>query len=340
MMDSARKETDELLEELEKRIDKEYSQAVKEVEEKLNKHLERFTEKDEKKRAALDAGEITKKEYNDWRSGQFLAGERWKDMRDTLAEDLTNKQAIAQSITKGYMPEVYALNHNYVVEKVSDDLDFRITFSLYDKPTVENLMRNGEILQPPGKTMEAKIARGEAVRWEKGQIQSVTLQSILQGESIPKMSKRIAQTLGERNKANSIRYARTAVTSAENKGMLDGMKNLENDGLVLYKQWSATGDDRTRDSHLDIDGESVPLDREFSNGLQYPGDPNGDADEVWNCRCSMGTIVIGFARRDGSISYVDYDGIDTGDAQHDKEIAAEKEKRKAEKERKAKKKNG
>ena len=324
MPDTARDKTDKILIDIEERIEKEYTQAKNEIEEKLSKHLERFAVKDAEKRTALNAGEITKQEYNQWRSGQFMTGERWKDLRNTIAEDLVNKQAIAKSITNGYMPEVYALNHNFVAETVSNDLDFNITFSLYDKNAVENLMKHNDILPPPGKRMNAKFARGEAVKWERGQIQSVTMQSILQGESIPKMSKRIAQTLSVRNRADSIRYARTACTGAENKGRLDGMRHLEEDGLVLHKQWTATGDDRTRNSHLDIDGESVPPNEEFSNGLMYPGDPGGSADEVWNCRCSMGTIVIGFRRKDGSISYVDYE---RDEDQHDREIAAERARR-------------
>lgn len=327
MPDIAREKSNKILEEIEERITKEYEQARKEIDERLSKHLERFAVKDAEKRTALKTGEITKKEYRQWRSNQFLTGKKWEDLRDTIAKDLVNKQAIAKSITNGYMPEVYALNHNFIAESVSEELDFKITFSLYNKNTVENLMKHNDILPPPGKRMNAKFARGEAIRWERGQIQSVAMQSILQGESIPKMSKRIAQTLSVRNRADSIRYARTACTGAENKGRLDGMQNLSDDGIVLDKQWTATGDDRTRQSHLDIDGESVPPNEPFSNGLMYPGDPAGSADEVWNCRCSMGSVVAGFRRKDGSISKVNYKREDD---QHDREIAAERERRKQE----------
>ena len=324
--DKARKETEKILSDLEKQIQKEYSQAVKETQAKLDKYLSGFDERDKAKRLLVKNGELSKLEYNKWRSGQMFAGKRWTSMRDNLAKDLANSQMIAKSIATKHMPEVYAVNRNYVVEKVSKDLEFRITFSLYDRHTVEALIRRDSTVLPlPGKRMLKKIAEGKAVRWEKGQIQSVVTQSILQGDTIPEMGKRIARTLGERNMANSIRYARTAVTSAENKGRLDGMKELENDGVVLEKQWYATGDDRTRPSHLDIDGESVPLNEEFSNGLMYPGDPSGSADEVWNCRCSMGTIVIGFKKKDGGISKIDYEREED---KHDEEIKRERNRRK------------
>ena len=46
-------------------------------------------------------------------------------------------------------------------------------------------------------------------------------------------------------------------------------------------------DDRTRESHANLDHEIQELEDEFSNGLQYPGDPSGDPSEVYNCRCTM-----------------------------------------------------
>ena len=50
-------------------------------------------------------------------------------------------------------------------------------------------------------------------------------------------------------------------------------------GIEIQKEWVCTHDDRTRPSHLELDGERRDLDEEFSNGLQYPGDPDGDPSE-------------------------------------------------------------
>ncbi len=36
-----------------------------------------------------------------------------------------------------------------------------------------------------------------------------------------------------------------------------------------------------------MDGEIRELDDRFSNGLKFPGDPDGDAGEVINCRCAL-----------------------------------------------------
>lgn len=55
----------------------------------------------------------------------------------------------------------------------------------------------------------------------------------------------------------------------------------------------ATLDSRTRDSHRQLDGEVVGDDGKFSNGLRYPGDPEGPAAEVWNCRCTLVAALPG-----------------------------------------------
>lgn len=49
------------------------------------------------------------------------------------------------------------------------------------------------------------------------------------------------------------------------------------------------GRGRTRESHRRVDGEIRELDEKFSNGLMFPGDPNGSAAEVVNCRCTSNT---------------------------------------------------
>jgi hypothetical protein len=60
--------------------------------------------------------------------------------------------------------------------------------------------------------------------------------------------------------------------------------------VAASKRWQATGDDRTRPSHLEADGQQVPINEPFEVGgsaLMHPGDPNGPPDLIINCRCTM-----------------------------------------------------
>lgn len=64
-------------------------------------------------------------------------------------------------------------------------------------------------------------------------------------------------------------------------------KSAKDKGCDVVKQWDSALDGRTRPSHRKVDGEIRELDEKFSNGLLYPGDPNGKASEVINCRCAL-----------------------------------------------------
>ena len=188
----------------------------------------------------------------------------------------------------------------YIREHIEDGSE-EVSFDLVDESTVKRLVKRGDISLPKKKI---NILKDE--RWNTKQMSSKLLQGIVNGDSIPKIAKSLMEVIGN-NKTSAIRNARTMCTEAENGGRLDSYKNLEAQGVVQKKEWMSTPDDRTRPSHIDIDGEEQDIDKPFSNGCMFPGDGKGPADEVWQCRCTMTDHIIGFKRPDGSISYVNYE---------------------------------
>ena len=124
---------------------------------------------------------------------------------------------------------------------------------------------------------------------------SAVAQGVLQGEAIPKIASRLRNVTDMSYRA-SIRNARTMLTSCENLGRQASFKRAHGMGIEMEKQWLATLDGRTRDSHALMDGERVPLDENFSNGLEYPADPSGEPGELYNCRCTLVTAIKGFEK--------------------------------------------
>lgn len=88
-------------------------------------------------------------------------------------------------------------------------------------------------------------------------------------------------------KNNAARIARTEAHRIQCKATADAQFRAKEKGADVVKQWDASLDKRTRDSHVQVDGEIRELDERFSNGLRYPGDPGGGASEVINCRCAL-----------------------------------------------------
>lgn len=287
-MDEGHKLTDKKLEKLIRKLDKVYSQAAKEVEEKLNDYMRRFKVKDAIKQRQVKAGEISYDEWINWRVGQIAVGQRWEEMRDTLAEDLTHVDEIATQMVGESMHEVYALNHNFGTFEAEKGSLVDTSYTLYDKHTVENLIKkNPDLLKAPS------LDKNKDLRWNKQNFQSAITQGILQGEDVRKIAKRVALGTTKKDRNAAIRNARTATTNAENAGRSDSYKRAEKMGIKLKQVWLAALDGRTRDSHRKLDGEKIPVGGKFSNGLRFPGDPQGAAHEVWNCRCTLIAEVDG-----------------------------------------------
>lgn len=82
--------------------------------------------------------------------------------------------------------------------------------------------------------------------------------------------------------AAALTRSETAATEAASFG---GHDAAEASG-VGFKVWRTTSAD-PRSQHLVMNGERVPLGDTFSNGLRWPGDGTGDADQTANCRCTL-----------------------------------------------------
>lgn len=306
-MDYGHSQADKKLKALEHRLQQEYKKASKQVEAKMRDYLAEFQSQDVIMAERLKAGEITKKQYMKWRSNSIMMTKRWETLSSDLANAYANSGKIAEVMIRDNAYDIYALNFNFGTFEVESTAGVDTAFTLYDRNTVKRLVKdNPKLLPPPGRKTAEAISRGELKRWNRRQIQSVMTQSILQGEPIPKIAKRLAETVGERNMHSAIRNARTMTTSAENAGRLDSYRRAKDMGIEVMKTWVATLDDRTRHSHEMVDGETVDVDEPFSNGLMFPADPDGDPEEVYNCRCTLVTRAMSIDGVDLTDVYGDY----------------------------------
>ena len=290
MADLAHSMTDKELEKMERHLSAIYRRAEKELSEKAEKYFAQFEKLDEQKRALVDAGKMTEQEYKLWRQNKIMSGKHWTAMKEQAAQELLNANKTAMAYINDQLPGIYAMNYNGVVDGINGQIK-GYSFELVDANTVKNLATSDKTLLPY-KYVDGK----KDVRWNTQKVNSEIMQGIIQGESIPKMAKRLSNVT-EMNRTSAIRNARTTVTSAENKGRMDMLHEACDKGVEMQKVWRATSDSRTRDSHAALDGESVGIDDEFDNGLMYPGDPDGDPSEVYNCRCTLTYKVIGFGKR-------------------------------------------
>lgn len=278
------------------RFQKIYLEAQKNLEEQfeafLNLHRIKGTEMWQK----LRDRDITQKEYSSWMRSQVLTGKEWQRRIDSATEMLAIANEKALSMVRGEQMNVFAENANYESYQIEKDFRGAVSFDIYDNATVDMLVnKKPELLPPPlydavQLVPEKKLIRKKDRAWNQGVIANAVTQAIVQGESIPKLAMRLARDTANTNMKAMVRYARTAMTGAQNAGRIETMHRAQDMGINVRKQWLATLDRRTRDSHRQLDGQEQDVDKPFKSGygdIMFPGDPAAAPGDVYNCRCTL-----------------------------------------------------
>ena len=157
------------------------------------------------------------------------------------------------------IPLCFPMDQEQIVKAVM--LDSQIVEGYYRRMGVDTAMLK--------KRISAEVSRG-----------------ISSGMSYEQVAQQLANktTIGY---TNAVRIARTEGHRIQCEAGMDACYKAQDMGADVLKQWDSTLDGTTRDSHAKVDGEIRELYETFSNGLRFPGDPNGVAAEVINCRCAL-----------------------------------------------------
>ena len=183
---------------------------------------------------------------------------------ETVSEYLT------QSYEDGFIGTMYDLQGQGIPLVFPIDQEQVVAAIQHETKLSENLYNSlGKDVKVLNKQIAAEISRGIAT-----------------GMTYSEITRNIAN-YGKIPRNNAMRIARTEAHRIQCKASMDACEKAKSKGSDVVKQWDSSLDKRTRDSHVKLDGEIKELDEKFSNGLMYPGDPNGTAAEVINCRCAL-----------------------------------------------------
>ncbi len=245
------------------------------------------------------------------RLAKGLDRELKQDFKD-LSKDL---QKIADDL-KNADPKVIELA---MLKKSHDDLgNFQKTLARHTRYTLElfgkNIFKEGKSLGlirekkanlKFDQFVESYVKRNTATQVTAiGSTNQKTIQRIIKewthetitaGDSLPTLSKYLEAEFEDLTPGRARTIARTEVSLASNNGALEAAKSLQVPGL--FKEWITADDDRVRDgdgedaNHEAMSGVSIPLDDKFTvppdADMEGPGDTNGGAGQVINCRCVL-----------------------------------------------------
>jgi len=258
----------------EKEIIKQYKSALQSIRSEMLRIAERYSKN----------GVISKSDA--------LLYARDKGLIENINNELSKLGENIFNIEVELQKELYKQGYFISIYNIDKETGFSFTvnsvmFSQLNTSTIEKLI-HGEAFLNAIKNLSEKTKRN---------IKTSITQGIIQGKSIPDISKMVKDDLG--NATNSaLLIARTETHKALESGSLDAYGFAEDNGVKITKQWVATKDDRTRPDHQEMDGKTAGIEVDGEFYFQFPDGTmtlgpglSGVASEDLNCRCSTIAII-------------------------------------------------
>jgi HK97 family phage portal protein len=191
-------------------------------------------------------------------------------------EEILKKSGDIEALIKAYS------------EKVDKNLEQAMKFG-YNSTLAEIKLGGSEdkdLVEQVRKYLASKITGVTDTTIE--QLRSILVEKFESGAPFVEVSTTIREKFSEIDSGRAITIARNETLTAISLGRESKRQDIKKEfpEKVLKKMWVSAQDDDVRDSHEKLDGISVGIDEKFENGLMYPRDPSGDAEEVVNCRCT------------------------------------------------------
>lgn len=206
----------------------------------------------------------------------LLGQKQFKTAEQEILDILHEADVKALQKIEQHKYKTYADNYNRIgngLKKDLNDYDF--------KPINEDDAHYANLTKK-------KINKQKLDKWNRGKNRNAWKSGALMMMGIAAITEMTVSKLINGNQKMSNRQVDSVIIDACTLGELDSMERADDEGFTVLKYWMAVLDNRTRDSHAELDGERIPLDAEFKEGLSRPRDPNGDPEEICNCRCDLG----------------------------------------------------
>jgi hypothetical protein len=266
MIDEGTKLTDVILSDLNTRLYNIYKDVYKQIIKDNNKVLKKLEELSYDKTLMIE----------------YLRTSRLKDI---ISHDIANVGKDVSKMINDEMLNVFTLNLDYGNFIIDKQANISLDWTLYDKNQLKVILMDK---QPVFSKLAYKNLSKESTI-----LQSLSNQlgiATIKGENQAKLIARIREvTKQSENQAR--RVAQTERTRLQSQGRDMGINDANNIGVETQKQWY-TRFVNSRESHKKTHLDIVNSDDVFKNGLEYPGDPSGEAWNVINCHCFIKPIVV------------------------------------------------
>jgi len=282
MADMAHLWVDGEISRLSKQISREYAVGKGRMAAKLNELLEDFDTENRRWKERVAQGTATQREYEEWLDGYAYDIELMRSVSREIAKEATSTNRIAMAVISAAMLGICSESASMAEYMVESKAGYG------SMPAIEVLR---DKLPKVGTDGHKDFA------WNMRKVMAVVTSAVIAGSGLPEIRGRVS-SIYDMNMRVANRALVTAATGAESMGKLAAYRAELASGIPIEKVWVAVMDNRTRKTHRELDGQSVPLDRPFlieSTGerIWYPADPDASPQERYNCRCSLEFRVVG-----------------------------------------------
>ena len=280
---------------LRRRILRVYGTARREMQEQLTEFLTKYKQLDERKRAQLDAGEITEDDYRIWLQNQVFQSDLMHAKLDGITQTCTTAQQTAYKLARDEQYNIFSFGANWAFYELEQAAGVTLGLTLYNTEAVKLLLKENPRMVPN------KRIKSESNRTYDARVfNRYVMQGIVQGKSVHDIAVQAVNGMADTEIHWAMNNAITALTSAQNAGALQQMRNAQALGIEVKKRWNSTHDYRTREMHRLLDQQTAELDEPFKvmgYEIQRPGDPNAAPEMVYHCRCVLSSALGKYPRQ-------------------------------------------
>ena len=280
---------------LRRRIKHVYETAKAEMQDQLTEFIEHFKELDEYKRTQLENGNISNDDYRTWLRNQVFQSEQMKAKIDNITDICTKTQSTAYKMARHEQYTTFANGANFAYYSLEKQAGASLNLTIYNTAAVQRLLTeqprilpNKQIKSASNKIYDAKV------------FNRYVTQGIIQGKNVTEIATQAVNGMADTEMHWAENNAITALTSAQNAGTLQQLKEAKAMGLDVKKQWNATLDYHTRETHRLLDQQTAELEEPFKvlgYQIDYPADPHAAPEMVYRCRCRLTGVLGKYTRQ-------------------------------------------
>ena len=232
--------------------------------------------------------EVLKNLEEYWSEYQLLQGQI-----NLIIQPITDAEEAYYDILEKYIKREYKLGQQEA-ERLVDQAGLRYAYKMPRPKRLLNFIHNRKNLFGTLESAEEELLQKTFIASKRtiarigSSINQILTTGYTSGKGINVVASMLQTRFQQLESWEARRIARTEIHNAHNNAVMKTYEKLN----VEYTQWIAADDDRTRESHIEVDREIIPMGGTYSNGLQYPGDTSGPIEEWINCRCSNAPFVM------------------------------------------------